>query len=128
MCPEYGAIVGYFAADEMLIQHLINTGRKKETVEYIREYLKAVKLIRDYNYESANNDDNDRKMFTEVYELDLSTVLPCVSGPKRPMDKTVVSDLKESFKECLTNKNGFNVSLLFLKLVLGKTVQFSRES
>jgi aconitate hydratase len=117
MCPEYGAIVGYFAADEMLIQHLINTGRKKETVEYIREYLKAVKLIRDYKNESANNDDSDRKMFTQIYELDLSTVLPCVSGPKRPMDKTVVSDLKESFKECLTNKNGFNVSIILLKLV-----------
>jgi len=111
MCPEYGAIIGYFAADDLLIQHLIKTGRKKEQVEFIKEYLKLVKLFRDYNNDENNNDE---KMFTEIYELDLSTVLPCVSGPKRPIDKTVVSDLKQSFRECLTNKNGFNVNIIIV--------------
>jgi len=102
MCPEYGAIIGYFAVDELAIQHLIQTGRKKETIEYIREYLKAIKLFRDYSEGSV-----DEPKFSEVHVLDLSTVLPCVSGPKRPVDKTVFTDLKIEFKKCLTNKTGF---------------------
>lgn len=100
MSPEYGAVIGYFAADELVIQHLIQTGRNKETIEHIKEYLIAVRLFRDYN-----NDTENTPIFTDVYELDLSSVLPCVSGPKRTLDKTIVSELKKEFKKCLTIKN-----------------------
>ena len=105
MCPEYGAIIGYFAPDETLIQHLLQTGRKKETVNYIKEYLKSIKLFREYDDSSCN------PSFSEVHELDLSSVLPCVSGPKRPLDRTHVYELKNDFNKCLTGKNNLNVKI-----------------
>lgn len=46
----------------------------------------------------------------QVHELDLSTVVPCCSGPKRPHDRVALSDMKTDFAQCLTNKVGFKVS------------------
>ena len=46
----------------------------------------------------------------EVVELDLSGVVPCCSGPKRPHDRVAVTDMKSDFKTCLSNKTGFKVS------------------
>ena len=51
-------------------------------------------------------------VFTTVIELDLSTVTPCCSGPKRPHDKVPVTDMKTDFMQCLNNKAGFKVSSL----------------
>ena len=48
----------------------------------------------------------------QVYELDLSTIVPCCSGPKRPHDRVSISDMKADFTECLSNKLGFKVSLV----------------
>ena len=50
-------------------------------------------------------------LFQQVVELDLSTVVPCCSGPKRPHDKVAVSNMKEDFQQCLNNKVGFKVSI-----------------
>lgn len=104
MCPEYGATIGFFPPDEKAIQYLKQTGRNSKTIRYIEEYLKAVKLYRDYN------DNESDPSFSQIVELDLSTVMPCVSGPKRPQDKIFVHELKNEFQKCLTNKIGFNVS------------------
>ena len=104
MCPDYGATIGYFPADEKAINYLIQTGRDKKTVKVIEQYLKAAKLYRDYTNSSSD------PTFSEVVELDLSTVMPCVSGPKRPQDKVFVTDLKKEFINSLTNKVSFNVS------------------
>jgi aconitate hydratase len=108
MCPEYGATIGYFPADQKAIQYLVQTGRNKNTIRYIEEYLKAVKLFRDYNDELKNE-----PVYSQVYEMDLSNVMPCVSGPKRPQDKIFVADLTKEFKLSLTNKVGFNVRSFF---------------
>jgi len=102
MCPEYGATIGFFPADSKAIQYLVQTGRNKNTIKYIEAYLKAVKMFRNY----AN--DTEEPVYSQIVELDLSTVMPCVSGPKRPQDKIVVTDLKKEFRKCLTNKEGFN--------------------
>lgn len=102
MCPEYGATIGYFPADDKAIKYLVQTGRDKKQIRRIEEYLKLVKLYRNYE------DESDNPVFSEVYELDLSTVQPCVSGPKRPQDKIFVKDLCAEFKKSLTNKIGFN--------------------
>ncbi|CAL1538233.1 unnamed protein product [Lymnaea stagnalis] len=101
MCPEYGATTGFFAVDEKSIQYLKQTGRDEKKIEIIEKYLKASHLFRDY----MNN--NEDPAFSEVVELDLSTVVPCCSGPKRPHDKVPVTEMKEDFNKCLTNKVGF---------------------
>jgi len=101
MCPEYGATIGYFAPDEKAISYLVQTGRSKKAVRYIEDYLRRVKMFRDYN------DTND-PVFSEVVELNMESVRPCVSGPKRPQDKISLDELKSEFHKCLTNKISFN--------------------
>lgn len=80
-------------------------GRDEKSVKITKEYLKLVKMFRDYG---ATNEDGQNPVYSEVHELDLSTVLPCVSGPKRPQDKIIVIDLKNEFRKSLTNKISFN--------------------
>ncbi|XP_062511657.1 cytoplasmic aconitate hydratase-like isoform X2 [Corticium candelabrum] len=101
MCPEYGATVGYFAADQMTMKYLKQTGRSDEQLEYIEQYLKLSGLFRNFN-----NPDED-PTFSEIVELDLSTVASSLSGPKRPQDRVAVSDMKADFQKCLDNKVGF---------------------
>lgn len=101
MCPEYGATVGFFPVDKMSLEYLRQSGRTEEHIQYIEDYLKANQLFRDYT------DPNQDPLFTEVVELDLSTVVPSLSGPKRPHDRVPVSDMKTDFQSCLTHKIGF---------------------
>ncbi|XP_047452821.1 cytoplasmic aconitate hydratase [Mugil cephalus] len=101
MCPEYGATAAFFPVDDVSIQYLQQTGREPEKLAYITNYLKAVGMFRDYNDTSQDPD------FTQVEQLDLSTVLPCCSGPKRPQDRIPVSDMKSDFETCLGQKQGF---------------------
>uniref|UniRef100_A0A3P9KNT0 Cytoplasmic aconitate hydratase n=1 Tax=Oryzias latipes TaxID=8090 RepID=A0A3P9KNT0_ORYLA len=101
MCPEYGATAAFFPVDTISVQYLEQTGREPQQLAYITEYLKAVAMFRDY--EDAAQDPD----FTHVVELDLSTVVPCCSGPKRPQDRIPVSDMKTDFESCLGAKQGF---------------------
>ncbi|XP_041840688.1 cytoplasmic aconitate hydratase [Melanotaenia boesemani] len=101
MCPEYGATAAFFPVDHVSIQYLEQTGRDPEKLAYITKYLKSVAMFRDYNDMAQDPD------FTQVVELDLSTVVPCCSGPKRPQDRVPVSDMKRDFEACLGAKQGF---------------------
>ncbi|XP_078666719.1 cytoplasmic aconitate hydratase-like isoform X2 [Branchiostoma floridae x Branchiostoma belcheri] len=101
MCPEYGATVGFFPVDDMSMVYLRQTNRDQKKLEYIEAYLKACKMYRDYN-----NSDQD-PTFSQIVELDLATVVPSVSGPKRPHDRVPVSDMKQDFQQCLDNKVSF---------------------
>ncbi|CAL1590649.1 unnamed protein product [Knipowitschia caucasica] len=101
MCPEYGATAAFFPVDEVSMQYLKQTGREEEKLDYIRKYLKCVSMFRDYTDVSQDPD------FTHVVELDLSSVVPCCSGPKRPQDRVAVSDMKTDFESCLGAKQGF---------------------
>ncbi|KAM4536504.1 cytoplasmic aconitate hydratase [Odontesthes bonariensis] len=101
MCPEYGATAAFFPVDDVSIQYLEQTGREPEKLAYITKYLKRVGMFRDYNDVAQDPD------FTQVVELDLSTVVPCCSGPKRPQDRITVSDMKTDFETCLGAKQGF---------------------
>ncbi|XP_068090469.1 cytoplasmic aconitate hydratase [Hyperolius riggenbachi] len=101
MCPEYGATAAFFPVDLVSIQYLQQTGREEEKVKYIQKYLEAAGLFRDFSNSEQDPD------FTQVVELDLSTVVPCCSGPKRPQDKVAVSDMKADFESCLGAKQGF---------------------
>ncbi|XP_010611189.1 cytoplasmic aconitate hydratase [Fukomys damarensis] len=101
MCPEYGATAAFFPVDEVSIKYLVQTGRDENKVKHIRKYLQAVGMFRDFSNPSQDPD------FTQVVELDLKTVVPCCSGPKRPQDKVAVSDMKKDFESCLRAKQGF---------------------
>ncbi|EDV25629.1 uncharacterized protein TRIADDRAFT_63287 [Trichoplax adhaerens] len=101
MCPEYGATIGYFPVDGQSIVYLRQTGRSEKKLEYIEKYLKEMKMFRNYS-----NPDED-PIFSQVIELNLSDVVSCVSGPKRPHDRVSVSDMKADFQQCLDNKVGF---------------------
>ncbi|GFS21117.1 aconitate hydratase [Elysia marginata] len=101
MCPEYGATTGFFAVDVKSVEYLRQTGRDEAKISLIEQYLRANNLFRDYS------DASQDPVFSEVVELDLSTVVPCCSGPKRPHDRVSVVDMKSDFSQCLNNKVGF---------------------
>ncbi|XP_062373049.1 LOW QUALITY PROTEIN: cytoplasmic aconitate hydratase [Sardina pilchardus] len=101
MCPETHTTAAFFPVDHISLQYLEQTGRDAEKLSYITAYLKAVGMFRDYSNESEDPD------FTQVVEMDLSAVVPCCSGPKRPQDRVAVSDMKSDFEACLGAKQGF---------------------
>ncbi|XP_004632076.1 cytoplasmic aconitate hydratase [Octodon degus] len=101
MCPEYGATAAFFPVDEVSIKYLVQTGRDENKVKHMKRYLQAVGMFRDFSNPSQDPD------FEQVVELDLKTVVPCCSGPKRPQDKVAVSDMKKDFESCLAAKQGF---------------------
>ena len=100
MAPEYGATVGYFPQDQEALNYLRLTNRSPEKIDIIHQTLKSQGLLKDYNA-------NDNIKFTDVLELDLSTVDPCISGPKRPHDRIALSGVKKDFTDCVPNKVGF---------------------
>ena len=72
--------------------------RGEKTIGYIEAYLRAVGMYRNFQ------DPNEDPVFSQVVELDLGTVTPSMSGPKRPHDRVAVTDMKSDFQTCLTNK------------------------
>ncbi|OWF36373.1 cytoplasmic aconitate hydratase-like isoform X2 [Mizuhopecten yessoensis] len=101
MCPEYGATIGFFPVDEKSLDYLQQTGRHSDKIQQIEKYLRAVHMFRNYS------DQSEDPVFSQIVELDLSTIVSCCSGPKRPHDKVAVTDMKTDFKACLNNKVGF---------------------
>ncbi|CAJ0575793.1 unnamed protein product, partial [Mesorhabditis spiculigera] len=101
MCPEYGATVGFFPVDARTIDYLRQTGRDEEVIARTEAYLKANHLFVDYS------DVNFRPNYTKVLKLDLGTIVPCVSGPKRPHDRVDLDKLHAEFKEGLGAKVSF---------------------
>uniref|UniRef100_A0A8C9U6M1 Aconitase 1 n=1 Tax=Scleropages formosus TaxID=113540 RepID=A0A8C9U6M1_SCLFO len=101
MCPEYGATAAFFPVDNVSIKYLEQTGRDADKLEYIEKYLKKVGMFRDYQYVKS------AYVSLQVVEMDLTTVVPCCSGPKRPQDKVAVTDMKKDFEACLGAKQGF---------------------
>ena len=85
MAPEYGATCGFFPVDQLTLDYLKTTGKSMEHVDMVENYCKEVGLFRDPN--------SDIK-FSQELHLNLSDVLPCISGPKRPEDKILLSDVK----------------------------------
>jgi aconitate hydratase len=99
MSPEYGATMGFFPVDEQTIKYLESIGTDPHKINVITSYLKAQGLFDVYDQELYGSG--------ERMSLDLSTVVPCVSGPKRPHDRVTVKDLKSDFATCMANPQGF---------------------
>lgn len=94
MAPEYGATIGFFPADDKTIEYLKMTGREEKDVKEVQEYLTAQHL-----FGIPRRGEVD---YTKVIELDLSTIQPCVAGPKRPQDRIVLPELKNTFCRLLS--------------------------
>jgi len=95
MSPEYGATMGFFPVDENSLEYLKVTGRAQEQVQLIEDYLRAQGLFGIPKKEEID--------YTKVLELDLNTITPCVSGPKRPQDRIEIQDLRAAF-DTLVNR------------------------
>jgi aconitate hydratase len=91
MTPEYGATVGFFPVDEKTIEYLKMTNREEQS-EIVEAYTRGNGLF----YTGQQDAE-----YTDVLELDLATVEPCVSGPARPQDRIVLRDLKKKFADIL---------------------------
>eukprot|EP00922_Rhytidocystis_sp_ex-Travisia-forbesii_P015762 GHVS01023512.1.p1 GENE.GHVS01023512.1~~GHVS01023512.1.p1 ORF type:complete len:950 (-),score=97.16 GHVS01023512.1:130-2979(-) len=102
MSPEYGATMGYFPVDAQSIKYLHQTGRSAEKIGLIESYLRKNCLFNDPESKSPC-----QIQFTDTLSLDLSTVEPSLSGPKRPHDRVALRDMKADFKACLTAPLGF---------------------
>ena len=97
MAPEYGATNALFPVDEETLSYLKLTGRSEEHIDLVEKYLKENDLF--FNAEKE-------PVYSEVLELDLSTVEPSLSGPKRPQDLILLSDMKDEFEASVTRENG----------------------
>jgi len=89
MAPEYGATMGFFPVDEATCQYFAATGRSDAQVDAIRAYYQAQGL---FGTPQAGDID-----YSQVLEMDLSTVEPSVAGPKRPQDRIALASLKSAF-------------------------------
>ena len=95
MAPEFGSTCAIFPIDEATIRYLKLSGRSEHQVELVETYSKIQGLWR----ETDSNID-----YTDVIELDLSKVEPCLSGPKRPQDRIILKDVADVVKSEIDNK------------------------
>ena len=105
MAPEYGATCGFFPIDEETLKYLSFSGRDEHTIEIVKEYSKIQGLWASENIE-----------FTDNLSLDMSTVVPTISGPKRPQDKVMLTEAASNFQKVftnITNRKIPNVSKVF---------------
>ncbi len=93
MAPEYGATCGFFPVDDQTLAYMRLTGRSEEQIGRVEQYCKLNGLW----YDPSTPDPE----FTSTLELDMSTVLPSMAGPKRPQDRVLVSELKDEYRKML---------------------------
>ncbi|CAI5997795.1 unnamed protein product [Closterium sp. NIES-64] len=110
MLPEYGATMGFFPVDSVTLQYLRVTGRDETKLRQIKAYMRANHLFMDHATVilTAGEAEAKRK-YSSYLELDLATVEPCVSGPKRPHDRVTLKTMKSDWHACLDNPVGFAI-------------------
>lgn len=97
MSPEFGCTVTYFPIDDQTLKYMASTNRSDEQIALVEKYCKANMLWRE---------NEDAITYSELVELDLSTVVPTVAGPKRPQDKIVLTKLNSTFQKLLHEVHG----------------------
>ncbi len=93
MSPEYGATMGFFPVDEETLNYLRLSNRPPELIALVEAYAKEQGLFR--------TDGTPEPVFSDTVELDLSTVVPSLAGPKRPQDRINLPDVKKNFLDSL---------------------------
>jgi aconitate hydratase len=94
MSPEFGSTAAMFPIDEVTLDYLRMTGRDEEQIALVEAYSKLQKLWHDPELEPT---------FSEYLELDLSTVVPSIAGPKRPQDRVILTESKQQFEKDLVD-------------------------
>ena len=94
MAPEYGATCGFFPIDNETLRYLRNTGRDEARVALVEAYAKANGFWRGDDY---------APVYTSTLELDMGTIVPAISGPKRPQDYVALTDAKTAFTNEMEN-------------------------
>jgi aconitate hydratase len=103
MAPEYGATMGFFAVDDKTVDYLMKTGRTAAEIEAFEAYFRAQEMF-GIPMDGAID-------YSQTVELDLSTVVPSLAGPKRPQDRIELGKMKSAFNTLFskpTAENGFN--------------------
>ncbi len=88
MAPEYGATCGFFPVDAETLRYLRQTGRDEDRIALVEAYAKENGFWRDADYSPV---------YTDTLELDMGTIVPAISGPKRPQDYLPLTDAKSAF-------------------------------
>lgn len=104
MSPEYGATVGFFPVDDETLNYLRLTGRDEDQIALVEAYYKAQGMFR--------TDSTPDPVFSDTIELDLSTVVPSLAGPKRPQDRVELSRMKEAYNAIVrapVDKGGYGL-------------------
>ncbi len=102
MAPEYGATCGIFPIDDETLTYMRLTARDDARIALVEAYAKAQGMWRGADYADP--------IFTDTLELDMSTVVPSLAGPKRPQDRVLLSQAKPSFEKELPNLNSGSVA------------------
>ncbi|WP_028552376.1 aconitate hydratase AcnA [Paenibacillus sp. UNC451MF] len=105
MAPEYGATIGFFPVDSESLNYLRGTGREEDQIALVEAYYKAQGMFR--------TDETPDPVFSDKIELDLSSVVPSLAGPKRPQDRVELTAMKESFNSIVRTpieKGGYGLS------------------
>ncbi|HEY8450085.1 MAG TPA: aconitate hydratase AcnA, partial [Bacillota bacterium] len=97
MAPEYGATMGFFPVDEETLRYLRGTGRDEALIDLVERYCKAQGLFR--------TDDTPDPEYSDLLELDMSTVEPSMAGPRRPQDRVTLAAVPQSFLKVLSDYN-----------------------
>jgi aconitate hydratase len=95
MAPEYGATIGFFPVDEETLNYLRLTGRDQDLINLVEAYTKTQGLFR--------TDRTPDPIFFDTIELDLSTIQPCLAGPRRPQDRVPLTEAKPEFQKALAS-------------------------
>jgi len=90
MAPEYGATCGIFPVDEESLRYLTLSGRSDDQVALVEAYMKAQGM-----FHTADQPD---AQYSTVLELDMSTVVPSLAGPKRPQDRVLLTEARENYR------------------------------
>jgi aconitate hydratase len=118
MSPEYGATMGFFPVDQQTLDYLRLTGRSEELIQLVETYTKEQGIFR--------TDETVEPIFSDYVELDLSTIIPTMAGPKRPQDRIDLTNMKEAFEEVVQkpiDKGGFGLP----KEELQRTVKITHD-
>lgn len=98
MAPEYGATMGFFPVDGETLNYMRRTGRSENLVDLVERYTKEQGLFR--------TDDCPEPEFSSTLELDMTTVVPSLAGPKRPQDRILLKDMQPTWKKDLDSTFG----------------------
>ena len=94
MSPENGATITFFPVDQVTLDYMSMTGRSPELVEMVTQYCQMQRLFR--------TDATPDPEYTDTLALDLGSIQPSLAGPKRPQDRVLLSEVRESFEKALT--------------------------